>query len=204
MPQQLLIATNNAGKVREFRELLSDCGWSIVTPTEIGISLEVEETGASYAENARIKAEAFAQASGLAALADDSGLEVDALDGAPGPLHHRLGWDGVDDAERIQLLLDALKDVPLAQRTGRYRAVIVLCLPSGWIYEAEGVEEGLIIDTPAGEAGFGYDPIFYIPEQGKTVAQMTMAEKNRVSHRALAAFQICARLRELSAKRPVP
>src|SRR5690348_589930 len=106
MPR-LLIATNNPGKVEEFRDLLSDCGWDLVTPSDLGLQLEVEEDGLTYAENARIKAEAFAHASGLPALSDDSGLEVDALDGAPGALHHLNGWDGVNQADRIAILLRA-------------------------------------------------------------------------------------------------
>jgi XTP/dITP diphosphohydrolase len=194
----LLIATNNPGKVAEFRDLLADCGWEVVSPPEIGLKLDVAETGTTYSENARIKAVAFSSASGFAALADDSGLEVDALDGQPGPLHHEHGWDGRDDPERIRILVEALKDVPPEKRTARYRAVLVLSLPSGLTAEEEGIEEGLIVDTPAGYGGFGYDPIFYLPELGKTVAELTMDEKNRISHRALAAFKMRDRLRRMT------
>src|SRR5262245_2701649 len=136
MPR-LLIATNNPGKVREFRELLEGCGWQIVAPADIGLVLDVDETGVSYSENARIKAEAFSGASGVAERADDSGLVVDAVEGEPGPLHHVRGWDGTNDRERIQKLHEALKDVPAAERTGRYRAGVVLYLPGGRVYEAE-------------------------------------------------------------------
>src|SRR5690606_11236266 len=120
-------------------------------PSDIGVSVDVEETGATYAENARIKAEAFARASGLAALADDSGLEVDALDGEPGPLHHVHGWDGRDQAERIQILLTAMLEVSKRKRTGRFRAVVVVVLPDGQVLEEEGTCEGMITTEPAGE-----------------------------------------------------
>jgi XTP/dITP diphosphohydrolase len=198
MPK-LLIASNNPGKVAEFRDLLTDSGWEIVAPRDIGLELDVEETGASYSENARLKAEAFARASGLAALSDDSGLEVDALGGEPGPLHHLRGWDDGDEAARIMRLLDALKDVPPAQRTARYEAVVVVVLPDGRVLEEQGTEEGLVVDTPAGSSGFGYDPVFFVPELGKTVAQLSMAEKNQISHRAIATLKLKERLRALAA-----
>jgi XTP/dITP diphosphohydrolase len=186
---RLLIATSNAGKVSEFQGLLVGCGWEVVAPADIGLNLEVDETGLSYAENARIKAEAFAQASGMAALADDSGLEVDALNGEPGALHHVHGWDGQDPAERIEILRDALKDVPPARRTARFRAVIVVVMPDGRSVQEEGACEGLIADMPRGEGGFGYDPVFLLPD-GRTMAELSEAEKNRVSHRAVAAAKV--------------
>jgi XTP/dITP diphosphohydrolase len=199
VPPRLLIASANPGKVAEFRHLLADCGWEIVSPADIGLSLDVDETGASYAENARIKAEAFSRAAGLAALADDSGLEVDALEGEPGPLHHRRGWDGADANDTCRILLEAMKDVPPERRTGRYRAVLVLYLPDGRTVQTEGVEEGTITDAPRGAGGFGYDPVFYLPELGQTVAELSVAEKNRVSHRGLATIEMRDRLRELAA-----
>jgi len=200
---RLLIASNNPGKVREMRELLAGCDWKVVAPRDVALELEVAETGRSYAENARLKAEAFCRAAGLAALADDSGLEVDALGGEPGPLHHERGWDGRDDAERIAILLRALKDVPPEGRTARYRAVLVAVLPGpegpdGRRVEAEGACEGVIAAEPAGANGFGYDPVFYLPSLGKTMAQLSGAEKNRISHRAVAAVKLRERLRELT------
>jgi XTP/dITP diphosphohydrolase len=198
MPR-LLIASNNPGKVAEFRELLAGSGWEVVAPADAGLSLDVDEAGASYAENARLKAHAFAVASGLAALADDSGLEVDALGGEPGALHHVRGWDGADNDERIRILLDALKDVPPQRRGARYRVVIAVVLPDGAALEAEGSCEGVIIDQPAGSGGFGYDPVFYLPERGKTMAELSRAEKNLISHRAVAARAIRERLREMAA-----
>ena len=129
--RRLVIATNNLDKVEELRALLGDCGWEVSAPSELGIVLDVSETGKTYAENARIKAEAFSKASGLAALADDSGLEVDALDGEPGALHHLNGWDGRDQAERIQILLTAMLELPKSKRRARFHAVIVVVLPDG-------------------------------------------------------------------------
>ena len=165
--------------------------------TDLGINVDVEEAGATYAENARLKAEAFSRASGLAALADDSGLEVDALDGEPGPLHHLSGWDGRDQAERIQILLTAMLEVPGSRRGGRFRAVTVLVLPDGRVVEEEGACEGVIATKPAGEGGFGYDPVFILPG-GQTMAQLSTEEKNRVSHRGVAARKMAERLRELA------
>ena len=195
--RRLLIATNNPGKVEEFHELLGDCGWELVTPSELGLQLEVEENGTTYAENARIKAEAFSRASGLPSLADDSGLEVDALSGQPGALHHLNGWDGVDQADRIAILLRALKDVPPEKRSGRFRAVTLVALPDGTVLQEEGACEGVVIDTARGEGGFGYDPVFFLPSLGKTMSELTRAEKNAISHRGIAAAKIRQRLREL-------
>ncbi len=203
MPR-LIIATGNAGKVDEFRELLDGCGWEVVAPSDLGLALDVEETGATYAENARLKAEAFRDASGLAALADDSGLEVDALNGDPGALHHRNGWDGRDQPERIRILLDALREVPPARRSGRFRSVIGVALPDGRYVEAEGACEGLIVATASGAGGFGYDPVFFLPPLGKTMAELTLQEKNRVSHRAVAAAKMRARLRALADETGAP
>jgi XTP/dITP diphosphohydrolase len=187
--ERLLIASNNAGKVREFRELLAGCGWELVAPGDVGLALEAAETGDSYEANARIKARAFAAASGLPSLADDSGLEVDALGGEPGALHHEKGWDGADNDERIAILLRALEGH--ADRRARFRAVIVVAFPDGRELTAEGGCQGEIAPAPSGSGGFGYDPVFYVPELGRTMAELSAAEKNRVSHRAKAAERIC-------------
>jgi len=194
----LLIATNNAGKVEEFRELLEGSGWEIVSPSDLGLTLEVEESGLTYAENARLKAEAFSLASGLAALADDSGLEVDDLNGEPGALHHINGWDGRDQDERIQILLDAMDDVSPPLRTARFRSVIVVVFPHGQVIEQEGTVEGVIAPFPAGEGGFGYDPVFLPEGSSRTMAQLSASEKNRISHRGVAARLLIPRLRELA------
>jgi XTP/dITP diphosphohydrolase len=206
---RLVIATSNPDKVSELRELLGDTGWEVVAPGDIGISIEVEETGSTYAENARLKAEAFSRASGLAALADDSGLEVDALDGEPGALHHVNGWDGRDQAERIQILLTAMLEVPRSRRKARFRAVTILVLPDGRVFEEEGTCEGAIATAPAGEHGFGYDPVFVpaLPEAldgrgagrtGVTMAELSPEQKNAVSHRGIAARRMAGQLRELA------
>jgi XTP/dITP diphosphohydrolase len=195
---RLLIASNNVDKVVELRDLLGDCGWDVVAPADLGLKLDVEETGSTYAENARLKAEAFMRASGLPALADDSGLEVDALDGEPGALHHVNGWDGRDQDERIQILLDAMKDVPPGRRTARFRAVIVVLMPDGSELIEDGTLEGVISRAPSGAGGFGYDPVMFVPEQGLTVAQLSLDAKNAISHRGLAAAKMRERLRALA------
>jgi XTP/dITP diphosphohydrolase len=195
---KLLIASSNPGKTIEFRELLAGCGWEILSPVDIGLTLDVEETGATYAENARLKAEAFCAASGLASLADDSGLEVDALNGEPGALHHLKGWDGLNDKERIDILLRAMKDVPEGRRTARFRSYMLLVTPTGERLETEGTREGVIATEATGSEGFGYDPVFYLPELGRTMAQLSRAEKNAVSHRGLAAALMRDRLAALA------
>ena len=200
MPPRLLIASNNEHKVAEFRDLLRDSGWEVVGPREVGLELDVEETGGSYAENARLKARAFAQAANMPALSDDSGLEVDALGGQPGPQHHVLGWDGADNAERIAILLRAMEGK--TDRRARFRAVIAVAFPDGRELLAEGSCEGLIAQAPAGDAGFGYDPVFYLPALGRTMAQLSAEEKNRVSHRGRAAAALRQRLREMASGAP--
>ena len=197
MPQ-LVIATGNPGKVTEFRDLLRDSGWDVIAPSDIGVSVEVEETGATYAENARLKAQAFCQASGLPAIADDSGLEVDALNRDPGVLHHLNGWDGNNNDQRLQILLDAMKDVPEGKRTGQFFSVIVVVMPDGRVIEEQGVIDGTITFAPAGFNGWGYDPLFLLPERGVTLAQLSDEEKNRVSHRAIAFHKVRQQLRELA------
>jgi XTP/dITP diphosphohydrolase len=199
MPR-LLIASNNPGKVVEFKALLVGSGWEIVAPADISLDLDVHETGRTYAENARIKARAFASASGVPALSDDSGLEVEALDGQPGPLHHILGWDGADSDERIAILLQRLRGV--SDRAARYRAVVVVAFPDGSEIEGEGSCAGVIIDEPRGEGGFGYDPVFFLPQQGRTMAQLSFEEKNEISHRARAVASLAPRLSDLAAEAP--
>lgn len=184
----LLIATNNKGKLLEYRDLLKHLDIMLLSPEEAGLSLDVPEKGETYAENASIKAEAFSKAAGLPALADDSGLEVDLLDGRPGLHSHRLTPDpNATDADRRAYLL-ALLDGKPRPWTARFRCLIAIALPDGRLYTAEGVCEGEIVPEERGEQGFGFDPIFYIPERGKTMAELDLAEKNRISHRARAVF----------------
>jgi XTP/dITP diphosphohydrolase len=187
-PRRIVLATNNPGKVREFRRLIAPAGWEVVTPRELGIAFEVEEDGASYAENAIKKAQACADAAGGLALADDSGIEVDALGGAPGMYSARFGGPGLDDAGRTALLLERLAGVPAERRTARYRAVVALAWPRAAgrpPVTFEGVEEGRIGFAPRGERGFGYDPVFEL-EDGRTQAELTDEEKDAISHRGIA------------------
>lgn len=196
MPQRrLLLATNNPGKVREFRRLLAGAPYEVVTPAEAGISLDVEETGSSYAENASLKATAFAQAGECLALADDSGIEVDALDGGPGMYSARFGGPGLDDRGRTSLLLEKLRDVPEPGRGARYRAVVALAWPGGEVQRFEGVQEGSIGRAPHGERGFGYDPVFVIAD-GRVQAEISDEEKDAISHRGKAVRAAIAWLAE--------
>jgi XTP/dITP diphosphohydrolase len=181
---KLLIATQNPGKVREFRLLLAPLKASLCFPFELGLQVNVPEDGDTYADNARQKALAYARASGLLALADDSGLEVDALTGAPGI--HSARYTPGHDVDRVAALLARLRDVAWEQRTARFRCVVVIAAPSGELYGTEGTCQGMIALEPAGQGGFGYDPIFYLPDYDCTMAQLPQALKNRVSHRARA------------------
>ncbi len=184
---KLLVATNNAGKLREYVELLCGLSLKLSTLAGEGIVDEIEETGQSMEENAVQKASAYAALSGLITLADDSGLEVDALGGEPGPLSRRYAGDRATDRERNDFLLAKLKDVPRGKRTARFRCVIAIATPGGGIETCEGVCEGVIAFDSRGGSGFGYDPIFYLPELDKRVAELTLEEKNAISHRARAA-----------------
>jgi XTP/dITP diphosphohydrolase len=184
---KLLIATNNPGKVREYEVLLRGLPLTLTYPAQEGIDIEVEETGSTFAENARLKAAAYARASGLLTLADDSGLEVDALGGEPGTRSARYAGQGASDEDRYRLLLSRLEGVPWERRTARFRCVIAVATPRGEIRLAEGTCEGFIAFEPKGEHGFGYDPVFCMSEQGQTMAELEPEVKNRISHRARAA-----------------
>jgi len=187
MRHQLLIATNNKGKVVELQEILADLPVELVTPTQIGLALEVEEDGVTYEENASKKALAFARASGLISLADDSGLEVDALDGAPGIYSARYSpKPGAKDADRRAYMLQNLQGKPQPW-TAHFHATIAIATPEGDVQFAEGNCPGEIIPEERGSGGFGYDPIFFLPELGKTMAELPASEKNRLSHRGRAA-----------------
>lgn len=184
--KKLLIATSNKGKVKELRDLLKDTGIQLVTPADINLYLEVDEDGATYAENATKKAIAFAHASGLVSLADDSGLEVEALDGAPGLHSARYSpKPGANDGDRRAYLLQNLKDKPHPW-TAHFHVTIAIAIPEKDVCVVEGNCHGRIILTERGAGGFGYDPIFLFPELNKTMAELEMEEKNRISHRAKA------------------
>ncbi len=180
----LLIATSNPGKLREFGALIPDL--ALIAPRDLGLDLEVEENGRSFAENAALKARAFSAAAGLIAVADDSGLEVDALDGAPGVLSARFGGPDLDDGGRCRLLLARLRGLPRHRRRARFRCCIAVIAPDGRGCRSEGACEGIIAPAPAGGGGFGYDPVFFLPTHGRTMAEVSPDVKNGISHRARA------------------
>ena len=184
---RLLLASGNPGKLREFQRLLAGSGWDLVTPMGAGIGgLTVAEDADTYHGNAARKARAYANAARLPALADDSGLEVDALDGAPGVYSARYAGDGASNAENRRKLLDALAQVPPGQRLARFRCVVALALPYGPdVRMSEGVVEGRIAHDERGDTGFGYDPVFELAD-GRRMAELTEDEKNQISHRARA------------------
>ena len=184
--KKLLIATNNKGKIIELRDLLKETGIELITPADINLILEVEEDGTTYAENAAKKATAFADASGLISLADDSGLEVDALDGAPGLYSARYHPKaGANDADRRAYMIENLRGKPLPWNA-HFHATIAIAIPNQDVHIVEGNCYGEIIPEERGNGGFGYDPIFLFPELKKTMAELGMEEKNRLSHRAKA------------------
>lgn len=184
---RLLIATHNRGKLLEYRELLAGLPLELVTLDDVGLRDDVEENGATFAENARLKAVTYAHKSNLLTLADDSGLEVDALGGEPGIRSKRYAGENKSDAERIAFLLNKLREVPREKRSARFRCAIAVASPEGRVWESQGTCEGEIIFAPRGTHGFGYDPVFYFPERGVTMAELPTAAKNKISHRARAA-----------------
>ncbi len=187
---KLLIASNNPHKLKEFRQIFADLPVEVTYLAREGITLDPAETGETFAENATIKAKAFAQASGLVTLADDSGLEVDALGGEPGVYSARYGGTAKEaHQERYQLVLDKLSalNLPDEARTARFRCVLAIATPAGEVRRVEGRVEGWIAHAPAGEGGFGYDPIFWLPDLQQTMAQLDAASKNKISHRGRAA-----------------
>jgi len=184
--RKVLVATNNRGKVRELAEIFENLKDSLLLPADLGLTLQVAETGQTYAENARLKAVAFARASGLACIGDDSGLEVDALAGAPGLHSARYAGPGTTDADRRAKLIRELRDIH-APRPARFRCVLAVARPDGEVRVFEGACVGEIILEERGVNGFGYDPIFYLPEYQRTMAELPQEVKNRISHRARAA-----------------
>ena len=199
-PPKLLIATTNAHKALELAALLGDVPFQITTPQEEGICLDVQETGSTFEENASLKAQAFAHASGLLSLADDSGIEVDALGGAPGIYSSRYAGPGATDEDRVQFLLEKLRNVPVEERQGRFRCVVAVADPEGGVSLFQGTVEGVIAFQPAGSNGFGYDPIFLLPDRQCTTAQLSPEEKNRISHRGQAARAAADALRRMTAQ----
>jgi len=194
---KLLLATNNRGKIAEMKALLDGLDIELLTPASLGLELQVAEDGQTYAENAIRKAEAFAHLSGLVSLADDSGLEVDALDGRPGLHSHRFApGANATDADRRQFLLQQLEGKPRPW-AARFRATVAVAAPGRETHLASGACEGEIIPEERGTNGFGYDPIFFIHEFGRTMAELTMEEKNRLSHRARAVMNAIPILKKI-------
>ncbi|MBA7613680.1 dITP/XTP pyrophosphatase [subsurface metagenome] len=190
MDYKLLLATNNQGKVSEYRSLLKTIPLELVTLAEEGITTVVEEVGESLEENARLKATLLAAESQLVALADDSGLEVDALGGEPGQLSARYAGEGASDRDRVDYLLSRLRNVSWEKRSACFRCVIAVATPGGEVEVCSGECRGFITFEPRGEQGFGYDPVFYLPELGKTMAELPLEIKNQVSHRGQAARKV--------------
>ena len=194
----LLFASTNRGKIQELAALLKGTGYGLTTPDELGLDLDVEETGQTYEENARLKAAAFCQASGLYSLADDTGLEVSALDGAPGLHSARFSSiPNASDADRRQLLISRLRNKPRPW-LARFVCVVALASPDGPMESAFGSCDGEIIPDERGREGFGYDRIFLFPKLNKTMAELKMEEKNRISHRAMAVRAIIPHLINLA------
>ncbi len=187
---KLLLATNNQAKVREYRSLLQNIPFELVTLAEEGITATVSEVGESLEENARLKATVLAAQSQLLTLADDSGLEVDALGGEPGRLSARYAGEGASDRDRVNYLLSRLKGVPWQKRSARFRCIIAIATPGGEVELCSGECRGFITFEPRGEQGFGYDPVFYLPELDKTMAELPLEIKNQVSHRGQAARKV--------------
>lgn len=186
--RSLLLATTNPHKIEEFRAIFTDLPFQLLSLSDVSLAdMDVEETGTTFQQNAELKALAYAKASHMLALADDSGIEIDALDGTPGVYSAR--FLGVDTSyeERFRVILERLHGLADRQRTARYRCVICIAEPSGYARSVDGTLEGIIADAPRGTGGFGYDPIFLVPEFGKTAAELPPEVKNRISHRGRAA-----------------
>lgn len=187
---KFVLASHNKGKLAEMQAILGELGVEVIMPSDVGVDMDVEETGTTFAENAGLKAQAIMQASGLPAIADDSGLCVDWLQGAPGIYSARYGHKS-SDAERTAYLLENMIDVPDEARTAKFVCVITCLWPDGRKIVARGECPGRILHEVHGSNGFGYDPVFYVPEQGKTFAELSPEEKNAISHRARALQEFC-------------
>ena len=188
--KRLIFATGNEGKMREIREILSDLDYEILSLKEAGVDVEIIENGTTFEENAIIKAKTVMEATGILTLADDSGLEIDFLNKEPGVQSARYMGENTSYRIKNQILLDRLHGVPAPVRTARFVCVVAAAFPDGRVETRRGTIEGRIADKPAGENGFGYDPIFYLPDRGMTTAEISPEEKNAISHRGKALRQI--------------
>ncbi len=193
--RQLLLASQNPGKLNEMRQLVEGLPFRVVGPRELGILEAPDEPGTTFLENAGIKALAYARQSGLLSVADDSGLSVDALDGAPGLYSSRFGGEGASDRDRNVLLLEKLRGVPFERRGARFTSAVAVARGSELLFQAQESVHGVIAEGMRGESGFGYDPLFFYPPYGRTFGEVAREEKDRVSHRGKA----FARLREFLA-----
>ena len=191
---KFVLATANKGKIREMRELLQTVGITVVSQDEVGLNLEVEETGTTFMENAMLKAKAVCEASGLPAIADDSGLMVDALGGEPGVYSSSYGGDALNDVQRYEHLLNKMKNMEL--RAAKFVSTIVCLFPDGDVLTSVGECQGEILYAPRGTGGFGYDPVFLVDGTGKSMAELTLDEKNAVSHRGAALREFVRRLHQ--------
>lgn len=194
---KVVLASKNPHKLEEISKITEQFGIELILQSQLGVDIEVEETGTTFEENSLIKAKAVMEATGLPAIADDSGIAVDALNGEPGIYSARYGFDDtLDDWGRLQLLLKNMENVPDGQRQGKFVCVITFITPDGEIIQARGEVHGEILRQAQGENGFGYDPIFYYPPFGKTLAQIPAEDKNRVSHRGQALKILNEKLKE--------
>ena len=194
---KVVLASKNKHKLVEISKITEQFDMELVLQSELGVDIDVEETGTTFEENSFLKAEAVMKATGLPALADDSGIAVDALNGEPGVYSARYGFDdSLDDWGRLELLLKNTEHVPDGQRQAKFVAVITLVTPQGEVIQARGEIHGELLRAPVGENGFGYDPIFYYPPYGKSTAEMSPEEKNQVSHRANALKVFYEKLKE--------
>ena len=194
---KVVLASKNPHKLVEIRQITDKFGFELVLQSELGVDIDVEETGTTFEENSLIKAKAVMEATGLPAIADDSGIAVDALNGEPGIYSARYGFDeSLDDRGRMMLLLKNTEQVPDGQRQAQFVCVITFITPDGAVIQARGEVHGELTREPRGQNGFGYDPIFYYPPMGKTTSEMTSEEKNQVSHRANALNLFYQKLKE--------
>ncbi|MHB1653492.1 MAG: XTP/dITP diphosphatase [Desulfitobacteriaceae bacterium] len=200
---KILLATQNQGKVLELKELLADEEIEVLSLLDMENWEEIEETGVTFVENAALKARAAAAQTGLISLADDSGLEIDALDGAPGVYSARFAGETKDDEANIDKVLSLLENVPEEERTGRFRCALVVATPEGEEYPTEGIVEGKILSQRRGRGGFGYDSIFLVADFGRTMAELSLVQKNKLSHRAQAFHKALPILMELKQRSKV-
>lgn len=194
--KRVIVATKNKGKLKEIKGILREFDFEILSMEEAGVSEDIEETGHTFEENAIIKATEIQKLTGAMVIADDSGLEVDALNGAPGIFSARYSGEHANDLKNNQKLLDELKEVPDRDRTARFVCAIAVALGENKVFTVRGTVDGVIGHAPAGENGFGYDPLFYLAQYGKTMAQLTPEEKNKISHRGMALVKMANELRK--------